>query len=114
MRESWGPLPFILIAIVLLVAIPVIVVNTTVETYAGCVVTDKDRTTKPKGGSDMRIYTENCGTFVVEDNMFYGQFNSADEYSRIKVGSKYDFRAVGVRIPIFSMFPNIIESEEAL
>lgn len=82
--------------------------------YRNCVVIDKDRTTTSKGSSDMRIYTENCGTLSVEDNMFKGVWDSADIYASIEVGESYDFTATGWRIPLLSLFPGIIEVRESV
>lgn len=82
------------------------------STHNDCVVTDKDRTRSSEGGSEMRVYTENCGTLKVGDNWFVGQFNAADIYGGLKEGNTYDFETRGYRIPIISMFPNIIEVVE--
>lgn len=89
-----------------------------VQEHQGCVVTDKDRTTKVtsdgNGGttsrSDARVYTENCGTFVVADSLLSWTWSSADTYASIKVGETYDFTTRGFRIPFFSAFPNIVEA----
>ena len=94
-----------------------VIASVSVQTFVsgsetGCVVEDKDRTQNSEGQSDMRIYTENCGVLTVSDNWLKGQFNSADTYSRIDVGSTYDFETVGIRVGLFSLFPNIIKVEE--
>ena len=81
-----------------------------VEDHHGCVVSEKDRTTKREGGSDARVYTENCGTFQVADSWLSWTFSSADTYASIKVGETYDFTTRGYRIPFFSAFPNIVEA----
>lgn len=84
-----------------------------------CVVTDKDRTTNSEGGSDMRIYTEGCDgsssvkVFSVSDNWFAGQFASADTFASIDVGETYNFETRGFRLPILSLFPNIVGVTEA-
>jgi len=75
-----------------------------------CTVESKDRTTNANGQSDARIYTTDCGVLQVEDSLLHGKFNSADTYAKIKVGQTYDFKTQGVRIGLFSMFPNIIEA----
>lgn len=85
-----------------------------------CTVTDKDRTTKVtsdgNGGmtssSDARIYTEDCGTLQVADELFKGHFTSADTYAAIEPGHRYAFTVVGWRIGFFSEFPNIIKATE--
>lgn len=76
-----------------------------------CTVVDKDRT-RTENGSDMRIYTENCGVLQVSDTLFGGQFNSSDVYSQIKPQHTYKFTTAGWRVSFLSMFPNIINVEE--
>lgn len=84
------------------------------NSYSGCTVTNKDRTSDGEGGSDMRIYTEGCNdsnsvrVFSVADNPFTGDFASANTYAKIEIGQTYDFQTRGYRIPILSMFENII------
>lgn len=79
-------------------------------THHACVVTDKDRTSDSKGNSDMRIYTENCGVFAVQDAIWIGHNNSADTFNAIKVGGTYDLETLGFRVPALSDFPNIIKA----
>lgn len=79
-----------------------------------CTVTDKDRASDGEGGSDMRIYTEGCNdsskvrVFSVADNIFIGEFASADTFAAIEVGKTYDFETRGSRVPVLSMFENIV------
>lgn len=85
------------------------------EHRAACVVSDKDRTRVHDSNgshSDARIYTDNCGTFVVKDSLLKRNFHSSDTYASIKVGKTYDFETVGWRIPFFSQFPNILSATE--
>lgn len=77
----------------------------------GCVVNGKDRAGKD---SEMRVYTDNCGVFVVQDATWIGHFNSADVYNSIEVGKSYDFDTIGMRIPLVSDFPNIITATPAV
>ena len=81
------------------------------ETHNDCVIAEKDRVSKSEGGSEMRVYTDNCGTFVVSDDIFMTDFSSADRYGKIKVGETYDITSYGFRLPFFSMFPKIKEAE---
>lgn len=79
-----------------------------------CTVTDKDRASNGDGGSDMRIYTEGCNgasavkVFSVADNIFIGEFASADTFAEIEVGKTYNFETRGSRVPVLSMFENIV------
>lgn len=74
-----------------------------------CTVTDKDRTAKSEGGSDMRLYTEECGTLRVADSLLDGHWSSSDTYASIEPGNTYNFTTRGFRIPLLSMFPNVVE-----
>lgn len=77
-----------------------------------CTVTDKDRTAKQDGGSDMRVYTSDCGTFVIADSGFDLRFNSADVYAGLQTNKRYQFTTRGYRVPFLSMFPNIVKVQE--
>lgn len=79
-------------------------------THTSCVVTGKDRTMNTEGESQMRVYTENCGTFQITDNVFKGFWNSADVYGKIKEGETYTFKTTGIRSGFGSFFPNIYEA----
>lgn len=83
--------------------------------YAGdttdCTVNDKAALVTRAGGTDYRIYST-CGVFGVQDDMFLGQWNSADTYNTIEIGKTYDFEAYGWRNGFFSTFPNIIKATE--
>lgn len=104
---------FVLFAVALVIAIGFGVTQYTVPgSYSSCVVTDKDRVSTSDGDSDMRVYTDNCGVLSVGDNIVHGVFNASDIYSGIKVGSTYDFKTTGFRIPILSMFPIIYNVSE--
>lgn len=106
-------IPFVVIGILILAGLVFGIASAFVPGEENsCVVTDKDRTTDREGNSQARIYTENCGTFKVGDNWFAGQFNSADVYGGIEVGSTYDFETRGFRVPVLSSFPNIVEVTE--
>lgn len=76
----------------------------------GCVVNDKQaigRSGEDGNTTDYRVFTENCGTFGVQDDPLIGQWNSGDTYGSIRVGETYDFEAYGWRNGFFSTFPNI-------
>lgn len=78
-----------------------------------CTVADKDRVSKPNGGgSDMRIYTSDCDVLVVADSLLDARFDAASLYNKITAGKRYRFDVRGDRIPILSMFPNIITATE--
>lgn len=82
-----------------------------VETVA-CTVESKDRTAKREGGSDMRVYTTDCGVLSVADSIPDFDFSSADRFAAIKEGKRYEFTTRGWRVPLLSWFPNIIKIKE--
>lgn len=71
-----------------------------------CTVTDKDRA-KTDGGSDMRVYTSDCGVLKAQDLFWAWEWHSADTFSAIEPGHRYRFHITGIRAPFFSVFPNI-------
>ena len=103
----FGPVAvFILMAVI--IGIGVVAWQSSGGTAGPCLVEDKDRTTTQEGGSDMRVYTD-CGVFQIGDNLWSGTFNSADTYSKIKVGSSYEFDTIGWRFGLLSQFPLILD-----
>jgi hypothetical protein len=73
-------------------------------------VIDKERIMQKHGNnieSFYLVYTE-AGTFKLEDDLFYGNFNSSDWYGQIRKDSTYTFETVGYRIGIMSSYPNIV------
>ena len=56
------------------------------------------------------VYTDN-GTFKVADTYVFFRFNSADTYGKIMPGQTYKAKVAGWRVPLFSMYKNIIEIE---
>jgi len=51
-------------------------------------------------------------TLCVKDTMWHWRWDSSDVYAKIEVGKTYRFKTCGLRIPFFSMYPNILEIEE--
>ena len=76
-----------------------------------CTVTGKE-SVMVEGNNQYRVYTEECGTFVVKDTLFALRFNSADTYSSLKDGESYQFRTQGFRLEVASSFPNILDYKE--
>lgn len=54
------------------------------------------------------IYTE-AGPLKLEDELWYGNFNSSDWYGQIRQDSTYTFETVGYRIGYLSEYPNIVK-----
>lgn len=57
------------------------------------------------------IFTE-TETFENTDTLLFTKFNSSDLYGKLIVGRIYKLRVYGFRIPLFSMYRNIIEAKE--
>lgn len=78
-------------------------------------VTDKERITESNGDGKISsyylIYTE-AGALKLEDELFYGNFNSSDWYGQIHRDSTYTFHTIGYRIGFLSSYPNIIKFEK--
>ncbi|UOR02022.1 DUF1523 family protein [Leucobacter allii] len=80
------------------------------EQHAACTVEDKDRAIDSEGAPSYRVYTD-CGVFTIADNLFEGQFNSADTYSDLEIGATYELETIGWRNGFLSLFPNIVEAK---
>lgn len=76
-----------------------------------CTVTGKESVIV-EGNNQYRVYTKECGTFIVKDTLFALRFNSADTYSALKDGESYQFRTQGSRLGTASTFPNILDYTE--
>jgi|ERR1044072_6811404 hypothetical protein len=110
MEDNFGILIGIAAVLFIVGAVVVWVASVSHIEHRTCTVSEKDRARNSDGGSDARVYTEECGVLKVADSYTQGHLNSADTYSQIKPGQKYDFKLQGYRIPIFSQFPNIVEA----
>lgn len=113
-RRSFHPdtpayLMFAAIALLVIASISFGVMNAFHVNEVTCTVTDKDRAANSDGGSDMRLYTEECGTLRVADSLLDGHWSSSDTYASIEPGNTYNFTTRGFRIPLLSMFPNVVE-----
>lgn len=57
------------------------------------------------------IYAED-GVYENTDNVFRMKFNSADVYGQLQNGKTYTCDTYGWRVPLLSMYPNIVECKE--
>jgi len=68
----------------------------------------KDKTVKPKGeGNSIYLVFTDKEVYKIDDQWFFGKFNSSDIYSTIEIGHKYQIVSHGYRIPILSCYKNI-------
>jgi hypothetical protein len=74
-------------------------------------VVDKERITKSDGDGNIDsyylIFTE-AGTYKLEDELMYLNFNSSDWYGKLRSDSTYTFDVIGYRIGFLSEYPNIV------
>lgn len=79
-------------------------------------VKDKQITTESaskdsKVKSTYLIFTDH-GVFRNDDAGWFVKYNSSDVYGNLDVGKHYRFKVYGWRIPILSMYPNLVKAEE--
>ena len=78
-------------------------------------VTGKERITESNGNNGVHSYYliySDSGTYKLEDDIFYGNFNSSDWYGRINEGETYTFYLIGYRIGWLSSYQNIVKMEK--
>jgi hypothetical protein len=73
-----------------------------------CNVTGKDR---GGDGSSYRVYTDNCGQLVNEDDWYRWKTNSADVWQRIPDEGLVELHYVGIRWSLTNTFPNILDAQ---
>jgi len=74
-------------------------------------IKDKERITTGSGkdiSGKFIIYTEN-EVFENTDNWLFVKFNSADFQNKLEVGKTYKVKVAGWRIPLLSMYRNVID-----
>lgn len=86
------------------------------DTTYSVVVSDKERIDN-RGSGYYLIFCQDTSTgdyyeFKCSDTLLRGKFDSSRFYNQIKEGNQYKFTVIGWRVPIFSMYPNIIKMEE--
>lgn len=96
----------IVLVMVLILTLPSII-NLTTRATVTTIITDK--AIKRYDDSDVYLIYTDVGTFKNTDELLFGKFNSSDIYGQIIIGNKYELTTVGLRIPILSEYPNIIE-----
>lgn len=106
---------FIIITIVIsLTVIGIFAATSFNDTEYTVTVTDKERVVG-NDSSYYLIFTEdqNGEVLVFEntDNIFRGKFDSSNIQGELKIGCTYNITVVGYRVPLLSMYQNIIEIE---
>lgn len=82
-------------------------------------VTDKERIYESNGDNSSSKYLvfgddKNGKSLVFEntDCLIRGKWNSSNIQGKLKTGNTYQVTVVGYRVPLFSMYQNIIKVEE--
>ena len=78
-------------------------------------ITDKERVVTD-GSSYYLIFAEDANgeslVFENTDNWLRGKFDSSNTQGELREGCTYKITAVGIRVPLFSWYPNIIDVQE--
>lgn len=105
---------FIIIAVIFALMLAVSAGMSFNDTEYVVTVTDKERVIK-EDTSKYLVFTEdeqgNVLVFENTDNIFRGKFDSSNMQGQLKEGNKYTITVVGFRVPILSMYQNIIKVE---
>ena len=110
----WEKFCFVFVAIMLVLSFIVVpILENSNQRTVTVTVTDKGIQRNSSSGKDEYLIfckTTKGDVLVLrnEDSLMKGKFNSSDVYAQIEIGSKYEFKICGARVPLFSMYPNII------
>lgn len=73
--------------------------------------TETDADKNGKVVSTYLIFTDH-GVFRNDDAGWFAKFDSSDFYGELDIGKRYRLKVYGWRIPILSMYPNIVRKKE--
>lgn len=65
-----------------------------------------------QGKSTKYLVYNDITTYEISDSIVYMRFDSSDVYGKVTVGKTYEAKLQGFRLPILSMYPNIITLKE--
>jgi len=104
------------VAVVAVIVTVSVLYFSSVRTVTDCTVDSKERYTEVSGDGDgvsteqKKILYTSCGVFTVDDNLFFGKFNSADTYGSLAEDETFDLEVVGWRNGLLSWFPNVLSA----
>ena len=52
------------------------------------------------------------GVYCVKDTLLFWRWDSSDMYGSLHEGETYNIETVGWRVPLLSMYPNILEAKQ--
>lgn len=85
------------------------------DTQYTVTITDKERINNGDGSKYLVYCEDNDGNSLVFENtdcVLRWKWNSSNVQGALKVGNRYTITVVGARIPIFSLYQNIISIED--
>lgn len=103
--------------VLVIISILISVCTTFNDTTYTVTVTDKERINDKESSYYLIFCEDDAGNyyeFKNKDNLIRGKFDSSSYYNKIKVGRRYEFTVVGIRIPLFSKYQNIIKMKEVI
>lgn len=101
--------------VLIIIGILISVCTTFNDTTYTVTVTDKERINDAKSSYYLIFCEDDDGNyyeFKNSDQLFRGKVDSSSYYNKIKIGHRYEFTVVGIRIPLFSKYQNIINMRE--
>lgn len=78
-------------------------------------VTEKERVNQSDDSYYLVFGKDESGKTVVyknADDLFRMKFNSSDVQAQLEIGNTYEVQLVGLRVPFFSMYENILSAKE--
>ena len=110
--------PIIVALIIFCVIFSIMYIKYLKTTEYTITITDKERCVENKDKYVYKVWGEDTqGKMLVfnnEDNLLFLKWNSATIQGELKEDHKYKIKVCGIRVPILSMFENIIEYEEII
>lgn len=87
-----------------------LVLRSTVEQHE---ITVKDKRIKYKDDNAKYLISDTDGNvYSVEDSIWFLTFDASNRYAKLQIGKSYIVTTVGWRIPLLSMYKNIIKISE--
>lgn len=99
---------------IIIIIVPVYMFNFNDHTFTGS-ITDKERVITEDDSYYLIFLKEANGEVRVVKNVdscLRFKWDSSDVYGDLEIGKKYELNLIGVRIPFFSMYENIISYKE--
>lgn len=105
---SWIITAIIILAVL---SLPFLYVYTT-QQYREITIKKTERIVSSDGKSSKYLIYADDGVYENTDSILRMKFNSADVYGQLQNGKTYTCDTYGSRVPLLSMYPNIVKCEE--